>query len=326
LFRRRPTTWRVLARRWLAAAAQDEVSVAIASLFGNFGEQFQAVSAQAQAFHAQFVSVMNGSAAAYISTEAANAGEGLLGGAVTAPAQAVAQALGAPGLIQGVSSFGAAVAAPYQALVSNTVTNLQAINSTFAADPFPFLNQVAANQTGFANTFGSGLLTDLQGFPANVPANVQLAIQGAPTLNPGALAQGFINGQIGTGQTIQAGVQGAFQNLLAGNPIGAYSGINQTLQNLLLPGFNTSEGGLNDLVFTFTPSGFLADLAPILALPGSMAQNFTNLLPPGSILTQMAQNSTNLVNAFTNFNTSLDLNVAPNPNLTFRALQLCPGS
>ena len=95
----------------VAAAAQDEVSVAIASLFGNFGAEFQAVSAQAQAFHAQFVSAMNGSAAAYISTEAANAGESLLGGAVTAPAQAVAQALGAPGLIQGVSSFGAAVAA-----------------------------------------------------------------------------------------------------------------------------------------------------------------------------------------------------------------------
>jgi hypothetical protein len=38
-----------------------------------------------------------------------------------------------------------------------------------------------------------------------------------------------------------------------------------------------------------------------------MAQNFTNLLPPGSIPAQMAQNATNLVNVFTNFGTTLDL-------------------
>ena len=43
----------------VVAAAQDEVSLAIASMFGNFGAEFQALSAQAQAFHAQFVSAMN---------------------------------------------------------------------------------------------------------------------------------------------------------------------------------------------------------------------------------------------------------------------------
>src|SRR6202453_2483837 len=195
-----------------AAAAQDEVSVAIASLFGNFGAEFQALSAQAQAFHAQFVSAMNGSAAAYISTEAANAGEGLLGGAVTAPAQAVAQALGAPGLIQGFSSFGAAVAAPYQGLVANTVTNLQAINSTFAANPFPFMHQVIANQTGYANTFGAGLATSLQGFPGNVPANIQLAIQGASSFNTAALSEQFMTQQQGYAYTIGSSLQLAGQD------------------------------------------------------------------------------------------------------------------
>jgi hypothetical protein len=43
----------------IAAAASDEVSVAIASLFGNFGQEFQGLSAQAQAFHAQFVTLMS---------------------------------------------------------------------------------------------------------------------------------------------------------------------------------------------------------------------------------------------------------------------------
>src|ERR1700689_4296726 len=57
----------------IAAAASDEVSIAIASLFGNVGQEFQALSAQAQGFHAQFVTAMNGSAAAYAGAEAAAA-------------------------------------------------------------------------------------------------------------------------------------------------------------------------------------------------------------------------------------------------------------
>src|ERR1700739_1036975 len=54
-------------------AAADEVSAAISVLFGNFGQQFQTLSAQAQAFHAQFVSLMNAGAGAYVNTEIANA-------------------------------------------------------------------------------------------------------------------------------------------------------------------------------------------------------------------------------------------------------------
>ena len=39
----------------VVAAAGDEVSAGIAALFGSFGEQYQSLSAQAQAFHGQFV-------------------------------------------------------------------------------------------------------------------------------------------------------------------------------------------------------------------------------------------------------------------------------
>ncbi|CAM2852731.1 PE family protein [Mycobacterium intermedium] len=55
----------------IAAAAQDEISVAIASFFGDFGREFQTVSAHAQAFHAQFVNLLNASAGAYGSAETA---------------------------------------------------------------------------------------------------------------------------------------------------------------------------------------------------------------------------------------------------------------
>jgi PE family len=57
----------------LVPAAADEVSAAISAMFGNFGEQFQLLSAQAQAFHNQFVSLMNAGAGAYLNTEISNA-------------------------------------------------------------------------------------------------------------------------------------------------------------------------------------------------------------------------------------------------------------
>ncbi|SOJ57554.1 putative PE family protein PE23 [Mycobacterium simulans] len=76
----------------IAAAAADEVSIAIASMFGEFGEEFQALSSAAQTFHTQFVDVMNSSVGAYASAEVANAQQTLLGGKATSGAPAAAAA------------------------------------------------------------------------------------------------------------------------------------------------------------------------------------------------------------------------------------------
>jgi PE family len=66
----------------------DEVSMSIAALFGTHSQIYQQLSAQAALFHQQFVQLMNGSAAQYAATEAANA----------SPLQAVEQgALGTAG-------------------------------------------------------------------------------------------------------------------------------------------------------------------------------------------------------------------------------------
>jgi hypothetical protein len=54
------------------AAVEDEVSIAIASLFSGHGQQFQALSAKAAVFHDVFANLLNGGAAQYIGTEAAN--------------------------------------------------------------------------------------------------------------------------------------------------------------------------------------------------------------------------------------------------------------
>jgi len=69
----------------VVAAAADEVSTGIAAMFGTFAQRYQALSAQAAAFHNEFVSLLNGGAAAYLSAEAANAQQ-TLQNAVTAPA------------------------------------------------------------------------------------------------------------------------------------------------------------------------------------------------------------------------------------------------
>jgi len=55
------------------AAGADEVSAAVAGLFGAHAQGFQAVSAQASAFHNQFVQLLNGGAGQYAAAEAANA-------------------------------------------------------------------------------------------------------------------------------------------------------------------------------------------------------------------------------------------------------------
>ncbi|BCI86589.1 hypothetical protein NIIDMKKI_17950 [Mycobacterium kansasii] len=57
----------------IAAAGTDEVSVALAALFGSFGQQYQAISEQMTAFHDQFVRNLQAAVNAYASTDAANA-------------------------------------------------------------------------------------------------------------------------------------------------------------------------------------------------------------------------------------------------------------
>ena len=57
----------------VVAAAGDEVSAAIASLFSSHAHEFQALNAQAAAFHAEFVQALSGAAGTYAAAEAANA-------------------------------------------------------------------------------------------------------------------------------------------------------------------------------------------------------------------------------------------------------------
>jgi len=57
----------------LSAAAEDEVSAAIANLFGRYGQEYQAAVTQAAAFHYQFTQTLAAAASAYAQAEADDA-------------------------------------------------------------------------------------------------------------------------------------------------------------------------------------------------------------------------------------------------------------
>ena len=261
----------------IVAAGADEVSTAIAALFGSHGQEFQALTAQAAAFHNEFVGMVKSGAGAYLSSEVANA-EQALAGAVTAPAQMLSGATqnvggavaglergGAASLLSGPTqglfspSNIAAIEAPYKALVTNTETNLQGLLGASAANPHPLLQQIISNQTGYTQT-------------------ISTALQNAGK-------------DLGTGA---AGLRNSFhaagQALLAGNPSAAANDALQGLENFFLPGF-TVPPITGSAPIPITLNGPLGDLLPILGIPGQMAQNFANT-----------------VQALTNFSTTIDPN------------------
>ena len=96
----------------VAAAAGDEVSAAISALFGTYGREFQALSAEAAAFHDEFVSLLNGGAAAYLGTEIANAEQTLLGQAFGGGAAAVTPASLLGPILGGGGSGGGGILGP----------------------------------------------------------------------------------------------------------------------------------------------------------------------------------------------------------------------
>ena len=77
-------------------AAGDEVSAAIAKLFSGHGQAFQALSAQAAAFHAEFVRALSGNSGAYTGAEAGNVAS-LLAQPLVNPTTGVALIIGGSG-------------------------------------------------------------------------------------------------------------------------------------------------------------------------------------------------------------------------------------
>jgi len=297
----------------IAAAAADEVSAAVAGLFASFGQEFQAVNAQVSSYHADFVQLLNGSAAAYANAEIANGRTVLAGAAATT----------VPG-------------GAYGQLITNTATNLQALGSAWAANPLPFFRQFLANQVGYAQQIATAVANIPASLP-NLPAAIEAAIRQLANFNATSFAQQFVATQIGFAQTFVtsavnginglvtglpqfiSGVQQAAQTLMTGNYTGAVSEFGRATVGLLVTGVNPGPVTVNvdiptpSVTATVNPTllGPLGDFFTIMNIPGQEAQYFTNFIPP-SIPRQMAQNFTNVLNTLTvpSIRAEADLNLA----------------
>jgi hypothetical protein len=398
----------------IVAAAGDEISAGVATMFGSYGQHYQALSAQAAAFHNEFVSLLNGGAAAYIGTEIANAQQtlqsamggpaataanfaanntllgGLLGGGATTSSLGGSQSLlgpinlgnltsglnptsgptlpgltlptlptlpsltlptlpsltlptlpglpsvtlpnlqslltglfGQPSTGPSVQPSTGAFPNPYQVLIQDTLTNLSLLNAAWAAHPFPILTQIMVNQSHYAQVLAGQIAFDLQGFPANVPANIQIALQGASTFNPAAIGQTFVNGANSYWGPAIAGLQKFpmdFQSTLpvvrqdianmnqaiaAGNYHAAVEDAAHAVLDSFISGFDLSHLTVTVGSLALLPAGALAILfgGPVLALPIQIAGPIgllgpaADLLPLVSGIGQQAQGLASLVPA-----------------------------
>ena len=135
----------------MLVAGADEVSAAIASLFSDYAQQYQALSARAAAFHAEFAQVLAAAGSAYTAAEA-HAASTL--GAATAPVQALLAPL-----------IGATPSPVYQATMGSdpAVTAILIMTGSLPSVGVPatssttFMNEVYSRY--LSGTFGGPMFT-----------------------------------------------------------------------------------------------------------------------------------------------------------------------
>jgi PE family len=165
----------------VVAAAEDQVSAQVAAFFGAFGQEYQVISAQAQAFHEQFVNLVSAGAGAYLSTELANAQQNLLN-AVTAPVlESLGRSAAASGGAVGAAAAGLTAARSAVLPLLGGVGSIigsgapigQSINGAVAALQNGSAASLLSGPIGAGGTPLSGLATGLLVF---APEQLALAI------------------------------------------------------------------------------------------------------------------------------------------------------
>lgn len=315
----------------IATAAADEVSVAISRLLSSFGEEFQAVNNQAANFHAEFVRLLNGGAAAYVNAELANARQ--TASAVTGQVQTFLNG-------GGVATAETATGGAYVQLFENTATNLRALFNTWDANRFPILNQVGANWLRYSQIISYGVRSFVQNFPANLanlPSAIETGIQGLINFPFAQYTQQFIGQQVAFAQAFghtfnqmmtglwnglpafRTGVHMSIQQFFAGDFNASVATLGNATANLLITGFDTSDivvttPGNNSVLAIAkpVPLGPLADFFNLLDIAGQESQYLTNLTSP-PILKQMGQNLTNVINLLAKPTIEAVLYVPPQP-------------
>ncbi|GFG67389.1 hypothetical protein MKUB_48790 [Mycobacterium kubicae] len=259
----------------VAPAAADEISEAIAAMFGGLGQEFQVLSAQAQAFHAEFVKVLNSGVGAYVQTEIANA-EQALANAFAPPAASVAPAAS---VLDGLLGGGGGVLGTGGGLLGGTGGGL--LGGLLGGTGGGLLDTGALGGILGGLTNGSAL-SGLTSQLGQLGAGLQ-GLLGGTNLLPAL--QGLLPGLFGTGAppdffaAVAAPYQALFNNTIA------------NLQNLgnafaanpfpFLHQFISNQSGYGQIIASsfsqFAATGAVNDLLPIFSIPGRIGQNALNV-------------------------------------------------
>ncbi|HTY33272.1 PE family protein [Mycobacterium sp.] len=213
----------------VAAPAADEVSSAVSAFLRTHGQEFQALSAEAAAFHDEFVNLLNGGAAQYVNTEVANARQTLVN-ALNAPARAL---LGHPVAESGQGAAGAA------ANVADAVTtDFQGSSFNFPVGPFDV-----------SGSFGQASFLD-GGFALTGNVGVALSTPfGSPVLASGNMISGI------------AGDGTYFGHILENWPLGSWVAVDATGTFFPL-GFTSLAYNFDGLDISLPGTGFFGPLIP----------------------------------------------------------------
>jgi PE family len=145
------------------AAAEDEVSAAIAAMFSAHGRDFQALGAQAAAFHDRFVQTLTAGAGSYVGSEAANVASFAANPAASAAAAQVApwqQSLyntsSKLAALLGLNPVTTPVASDPD--LKSQVSNFGPITQTSLSDPDDhYFDAIIISSPQFSDTLTSGL-------------------------------------------------------------------------------------------------------------------------------------------------------------------------
>ncbi|OBK50291.1 PE family protein [Mycobacterium kubicae] len=310
----------------LAAAAADEISEAIAVLFGSHAQEYQAIVGQATAFHEQFVAALTAAGNAYAAAEA-QAVNTL--NSVTAPVQSLLAGGAAPAAAATGGPAGIAQAA-LAALPPGTV-GLVMQGSGTPIPTLPYINSVApyiqnafgnlpATLQGLVTPEGLYPLTAIKDLPLTVSVNtgvqildnaIQTVLAGGNPVSVLGYSQSAIISSLEL-RNIAAGltVQPPFADLsftLLGNPMNPNGGLFARFPGLQLPslgldlyGAMPTHTGYQTATYTLQYDGYadfpryplnlLADLnafAGIQFVHGTYPDLNPAALPPGFNLVQL---------------------------------------
>lgn len=198
----------------IAAPGADEVSAAITSFFGKAGQEFQALGAQAAAYHDSFVGALNAGVGQYVGAEAANVQQ-TLANVVSAPGQSVSGALASAAAAQSINT-------PFGPV---TVSFGGSLPSPGPNGPFSGFGNATSALLGSANvTLTGNVLTG----PAGIPGT-EFQVTGGSFTAPQLLS--FLSASLGPTVTGNVSLASSVNALISDLQTGNWPGAALTLLN-----------------------------------------------------------------------------------------------